>query len=215
MAAAAPTKETPATQPVTLSPGKIAKMGGKMREFKLERDAAQKALEDAQKELAALKAKVADPDEQTKELAALKQQLRDKTAYDRFAELAAEKGAKPAAVKHLWKLAEYQADKDEPDDAKLAELLDGLKTEADFAFEAADSPAAAAPPAKTRSGLEIPATAARPAGGGRADRNTTVPRLTSDQMADPKFMLDPRNKEYIKAAVSHASGALSGGPVIR
>ncbi len=179
----------------------IGNLTSQLQALTSERDEYRDALDEISKERDRLKAQVQDPGDVAKENAALKQQIRDRTAYDKFAELAKQAGAKEAATKHLWKLAEYQADKDEPDERKLAELLDGLKAEADYAFEPAETDPAAAKAAeiaKARSGLELRSTPA-PAGGGRSARNQggdgTI--VTAEMRADPKFMLDPRNKQLI------------------
>ncbi len=187
----------------------IANLTAQLQTLTSERDEYRDALTEISNERDTLKAQVQDPGDVAKENAALKQRIRDRTAYDKFAELAKKAGARDSATKHLWKLAEYQADKDEPDEHKLAELLDGLKAEADYAFEPAGTDpgpqqgwaAKAAEIAKARSGLELRTTPA-PAGGGRSARNQggdgTI--VTAEMRADPKFMLDPRNKELIVAA---------------
>ncbi len=189
---------------VSILKEQIGNLTAQLQTLTSERDEYRDALSEISKERDTLKAQVQDPGDVAKENAALKQKIRDRTAYDKFAELAKKAGAREAATKHLWKLAEYQADKDEPDEHKLAELLDGLKAEADYAFEPAetDRGTARAPEiAKARSGLELRTTPA-PAGGGRSARNQggdgTI--VTAEMRADPKFMLDPRNKELIVAA---------------
>src|SRR5271157_2776479 len=182
----------------------IGNLTSQLQALTSERDEYRDALSEISKERDTLKAQVQDPGDVAKENAALKQQIRDRTAYDKFAELAKKAGAREAATKHLWKLAKYQADKDEPDERKLAELLDGLKAEADYAFEPAETdPAAAraAEIAKARSGLELRTTPA-PAGGGRSGRNQggdgTI--ITAEMRADPGFMLNPKNRELIATA---------------
>jgi chaperonin cofactor prefoldin len=189
---------------VSILKEQIGNLTAQLQTLTSERDEYRDALSEVSDQRDKLKAQVQDPGDVAKENAALKQKIRDRTAYDKFAELAEKAGAKKGATKHLWKLAEYQADKDEPDEHKLAELLDGLKAEADYAFEPAgtDSAAARAPEiSKTRSGLELKSTPA-PAGGGRSARNQggdgTI--VTAEMRADPKFMLDPKNRELITAA---------------
>ena len=93
---------------------------------------------------------------------------------------------------------------DEPDEAALKGILKKLKTEADYAFEPdpADTTTAKAvrENSRTKYGLEM--KGAEPSGGGRAERNKggdgTI--VTAEMRADPKFMLDPRNKEIIRDA---------------
>jgi hypothetical protein len=137
-------------------------------------------------------------------IAELEARIRDRNHFDRFAELAKGEKAKDSAVKALWKLSDYKAEADEPDEAALKGILKKLKTEADYAFEPdpADTTTAKAvrENSRTKYGLEM--KGAEPSGGGRAERNKggdgTI--VTAEMRADPKFMLDPRNKEIIRDA---------------
>jgi hypothetical protein len=185
---------------VSILKEQIGNLTAQLQTLTSERDEYRDALSEVSDQRDKLKAQVQDPGDIAKENAALKQKIRDRTAYDKFAELAKKAGAREAATKHLWKLAEYQADKDEPDEHKLAELLDGLKTEADYAFEPEPDKTPPREPAKTDYGLKMRQEAA--AGGGRSARNQggdgTI--VTAEMRADPKFMLDPKNKELITAA---------------
>jgi alanyl-tRNA synthetase len=199
--------QQPVTQPARADEGVVAKLGGKVRHWKDQFTAASKELEVLRKEHAELKAKVQSPDEQTKELAAIKQQLRDSQHYEKFAELAKEAKAKQAALKHLWQVSGYRAEADEIDEKAIAKLIEQLRQEADYAFDTGNhdtgnnTVSAAREPVKARSGLEFRSTP-EPAGGGRASRNMggdgTI--VTPEMRADPKFMLNPRNKELIVAA---------------
>lgn len=153
-----------------------------------------------------LREQIGNPDETAKELASLKQQIRDRNHFDKFAELAKGEKAREAALKHLWKISEYKAEADEPDEAALKGLLKKLKTEADYAFEDVEPPnmkaarEAARENSRTRYGLEM--RGEKPPPGGRSERNKggdgTI--ITAEMRADPKFMLDPRNKEIIRDA---------------
>ena len=115
---------------------------------------------------------------------------------------------KPGAVKHLWEIGKYKPDDDAPDEKALGKLVDRLKKEADYAFEPAKTEEEPARPEKdrissrTKYGLEIRGETPEPAGGGRGTRNAggdgTI--ITAEMRGDPKFMLDPRNKEMITAA---------------
>jgi len=197
---------------VSILKEQIGNLTAQLQTLTSERDEYRDALSEVSDHRDKLKAQVQDPGDIAKENAALKQKIRDRTAYDKFAELAKKAGAKEGATKHLWKLAEYQADKDEPDEHKLAELLDGLKAEADYAFEPAETEppnmreAREAAERQTRewSGKKhgLPAPGEAPPGGGRSARNQggdgTI--ITAEMRADPKFMLDPKNKELITAA---------------
>ena len=143
-----------------------------------------------------------------KELATLKAQIRDRTHLDKFSELAKGEKAKEAAIKHLWKLAEYKAESDEPDEAALKGILKKLKAEADYAFDAADSPNK--PP---------PFTIPNPPGSGRSGRNDggdgTV--LTPEMRANPVYMLSPGRQAAIAADIRARNGQTqpSGGPLLR
>lgn len=128
--------------------------------------------------------------------------MRDRIHYDRFSELAKEAGAKPAALKHLWDVSKYKAADDKVDDEALGKVLDSLQESADYAFDIRPEPAPEKrETVKTRGGLEF-RSVPNPAGGGRSKRNGgqdgTI--ITAEMRADPKFMLDPRNKETILTA---------------
>jgi len=185
----------------------ITNLTSQLQSLTSERDEYRNSVSQLEAERDKLKAKVQDPGDIARENAELKQSIRDRTAYDKFAELAKRSGAKDGAVKHLWKLAEYQADKDEPDDQKLAQLIDGLRADADYAFNSPEPPnmreAREAAERQTRewSGKKhgLPAPTESPAGGGRSARHQggdgTI--VTAEMRADPKFMLDPKNKQLI------------------
>ena len=84
-----------------------------------------------------------------------------------------------------------------------------LKSEADYAFDpepnttttAAQEAAKPRETSRTKYGLDI-GSAAEPAGGGRASRNQGADGtiVTQEMRADPKFMLDPKNRELIRDA---------------
>ena len=81
-----------------------------------------------------------------------------------------------------------------------------LKTEADYAFDLEPTDTtkavqeAARVTSRTKYGLEL--RGEQPAGGGRSARNEggdgTI--ITQEMRADPKFMLDPGNREIIAHA---------------
>ena len=82
-----------------------------------------------------------------------------------------------------------------------------LKSEADYAFDpepssnATAAQEAARATSRTKYGLDI-GSAGEPAGGGRASRNQGADGtiVTQEMRADPKFMLDPKNREIIRDA---------------
>jgi hypothetical protein len=163
---------------------------------------------DALTEVAAERDDLKTAPEASARIAELEGTIRDRAHYDKFAELATASKAKAKALKSLWRdaqaLAGYQVEGDEIDDKALQAVVAKLKTEVDYAFDpepTANETAAreaARPTSRTKYGLEI-GTATEPAGGGRANRNQggdgTI--VTQEMRADPKFMLDPKNKQLI------------------
>ncbi len=169
-----------------------------------ERDSARVALADTSKERDSLRKAAADPDKQSARIAELEAERRDRLHYDKFAELAKGAKAKDKAVKDLWKLSGYKAEHDKVDEDALAEVLERLKTEADYAFDSEQQP--------TETGAPAPKPV--PAGGrGGRTKGQDGPHLTREQMADPRFMLDKRNAAYI-AACCKAQESSASGPFI-
>ena len=170
-----------------------------------ERDEYRTALTDVAAERDSLKD---SPDAATR-IAELEASIRDRTHFDRFAELAKGAKAKDAALKHLWQVSGYKAEADDIDEKALQGLVAKLKSEADYAFDpepttttqAAQEAARTRETSRTKYGLDI-GSAGEPAGGGRASRNVGADGtiVTQEMRADPKFMLDPRNKELIRDA---------------
>jgi hypothetical protein len=168
-----------------------------------ERDEYRDALTDVASERDSLKTA---PDAASR-IAELEASIRDRTHFDKFAELAKGAKAKDAALKHLWQVSGYKAEADDIDERALQTLVAKLKQDADYAFDPEPSSnttaaqEAARPTSRTKYGLDI-GSAGEPAGGGRASRNQGADGtiVTQEMRADPKFMLDPRNKELIRDA---------------
>ena len=168
-----------------------------------ERDEYRTALTDVAAERDSLKTA---PDAATR-IAELEGTIRDRTHFDRFAELAKGAKAKDAALKHLWQVSGYKAEADDIDDHALQSLVAKLKSEADYAFDPEPNATtqaaqeAARTTSRTKYGLDI-GSAGEPAGGGRASRNVGADGtiVTQEMRADPKFMLDPKNRELIRDA---------------
>ena len=175
-------------QALKILQSQVESLTAQLQTLTSERDEYRDALSSVSEERDGLKA----TPEASARIAELEAKIRDRTHYDKFAELARGEKAKENAVKNLWKLSDYKAEGDEPDEAKLKEVLKRLKAEADYAFDAADAPGSPNKP-------PLPA----PPAGGRSARNDggdgTV--LTADMLANPAFMLDPRNKAFISEAV--------------
>jgi hypothetical protein len=172
-----------------------------------ERTALENALADTGSERDALAEHMHNPDTMAERIAELEASIRDRDHFDKFSELAKGAKAKDAALKHLWQVSGYKAEADEIDEIGLKALVAELKRNAGYAFDE-DEPAAmqaardAARPSNSRTkyGLELRGEEA--AGGGRSARNVGADGtiVTQEMRADPKFMLDPKNKELIRDA---------------
>jgi len=143
-------------------------------------------------------------------IAELEASIRDRNHFDKFAELAKRAKAKDKAIKQLWRDAKdlgYKAELDDVDDKALESVVAQLKSEVDYAFDpelssnTTAAQEAARATSRTKYGLDI-GSAGEPAGGGRASRNQGADGtiITQEMRADPKFMLDPKNKEIIRDA---------------
>ena len=174
-----------------------------------ERDEFRDAIKTIATERDDLQARVAEPDAQAARIAELEASIRDRTHFDKFAELAKGAKAKDKALKQLWRDAKdrgYKPESDDVDEKALQAAVASLKAEVDYAFDPEDASTtqvakdAARPTSRTKYGLEM--RGETPAGGGRQERNVghdgTI--VTQEMRADPKFMLDPRNKEIIRDA---------------
>jgi chromosome segregation ATPase len=181
----------------------VESLTAQLQSLTSERNEYRDALTEISEERDTLKTKVAAPDAQAARIAELEASIRDRNHFDKFTELAKGAKAKEAALKHLWQVSGYKAEADEPDEKALGKLVAELRQKADYAFDPEDNGTitAAREGAKARSGLELRETPA-PAGGGRSNRNMggdgTI--ITAEMRADPKFMLDPRNREIIASA---------------
>jgi hypothetical protein len=199
-------EQLPISHHAPVHEGVVARLGGKVRHWKERAAQTEKALAAANTELAVLRAKIQDPDEQARELAELKQRLRERDHFEKFAEHAKAAKAKDTAIKHLWRVSGYKAERDEIDEKALSELVKRLKSDVDYAFDSGEPerPSETSPAQRTRYGLEL-REMPEPAGAGRSARNTDGDGtlITAEMRADPKFMLDPRNKELIRDAALH------------
>lgn len=178
----------------------VSSLTASLQSLTSERDEYRDALESIAAERDELKASAAEPDVQAQRIAELEAAIRDRNHFDKFAELAKVQKVKDKAIKDLWKVSGYAADGD-PDEKKLAALVADLKIRADYAFDIETVAEAPTPPEKSRSGLELREKPAPPAHG-RGERNdgSDATIVTREQRADPKFMLNPANRELIVAA---------------
>jgi chorismate mutase len=181
----------------------VESLTGQLQTLTSERDEYRDAVVEISAERDSLKTA---PDAATR-IAELEASIRDRTHFDKFAELAKGAKAKDAALKHLWQVSGYKAEADDIDERALQSLVAKLKQDADYAFDPEPSDTtkaaqdAARPTSRTKYGLDI-GSAAEPAGGGRASRNQGADGtiVTQEMRADPKFMLDPKNRELIRDA---------------
>jgi len=148
--------------------------------------------------------KAYDGDAIRAENAALKQTIRTSTHREKFRALAKEAGAADDAVDDLFDASGWKAEKDEIDEEAMKALVGDLKPKKAWAFRSAeaadDGGDQTAEPVIKRVPAGDRGTAHNPAKGGI--------RLTAANLADPKFMLDPRNKEMIQAAAKEHRIAL-------
>lgn len=189
----------------------VESLTAQLQKLTSERDEYRDALTEITSERDSLKAKIANPDAQAARIAELEAAIRDRAHFDRFSELAKGAKAKEAAIRHLWQLSGYKAEHDEIDEKALGDVLKRLKAEAGYAFDPEDGngesavgsrlPTPDSPPGGVPRGVPSAARGAAP-GGGRGARNQggdgTI--ITAEMRADPRFMLDPRNREIIAAA---------------
>jgi len=180
--------------------GQVESLTAQLQTLTSERDEYRDALSEVASERDSLRTA---PDAAAR-IAELEGSIRERNHKDAFTKLAKGAKAKEAAIDHLWKVSGYKAEADEIDEKALTRLVADLKASADYAFdhdENATTTAAREAAQREWSGKKhgLPAPGEAPAGGGRSARNQggdgTI--VTAEMRADPKFMLDPRNKQLI------------------
>jgi hypothetical protein len=174
-----------------------AKIGAKMRALLTRATTAEAKVTELTTANATLTGKVTDlekqvlnPDAKDKKIAELQGSIRTGKHKARFAELAKEAGAPDSAIADLYELSKHKAETDEPDDEVLKGLVETAKTERAYVFTSSTTttdtkPAPKVPPGQGR-------------GGANNGGDGTI--ITAEQRADPKFMLNPANREVIQAA---------------
>ena len=204
-----PTPEAPVpaeTTALDVLERQVKTLTAQLQTLTSERDEYRDALTEVAAERDTLKTK---PDASAR-IAELEASIRDRNHFDKFAELASASKAKAKALRQLWRDAKdrgYKPESDEIDEKALQTAVAQLKTEVDYAFdpEPTDTTKAAQEAARTTSrtkyGLDV-GSGGEAAGGGRANRNQGADGtiVTQEMRADPKFMLDPKNKELIHDA---------------
>jgi len=107
--------------------------------------------------------------------------------------LAKEAGADERGLDDLYQLSGWKAEKDEPDEEGIKKLLEDIKAKKPLYFPA---PTDAEPTKEEPPVRRVPAADR----GGPHNPSKTGIYLTPKHLADPAFMLDPRNKEMIASA---------------
>jgi len=196
------------TTALTVLERQVETLTAQLQTLTSERDEYRDALTEVSSERDTLKT----APEASARIAELEGTIRDRNHFDKFAELAASAKAKAKALRQLWRDAKdrgYQAQGDEADENALQAVVARLKSEVDYAFDvdeskssmnAQEASAAVRTTSRTKYGLEM--RGEEPAGGGRNERNKGADGtiITQEMRADPKFMLDPKNKEIIRDA---------------
>jgi len=185
--------------------GQVESLTSQLQTLTSERDEYRDALSEVASERDTLKTA---PDAASR-IAELEASIRDRDHFAEFSRMALDSKAKSKALRQLWRDAKdrgYQADGDQADEKALQTVLARLKTEVDYAFDPEPENATAAreaarPTSRTKYGLDVegPIT---PGGGRSAERNKGLDGtiVTQEMRADPKFMLDPKNRELIRDA---------------
>ena len=129
-----PTPESPMpaeTTALTVLERQVEALTAQISTLTSERDEYRNAVTDVASERDALKT----APEASARIAELEASIRDRTHFDKFAELAKGAKAKEAALKHLWQVSGYKAEADDIDEKGLQTLVAKLKQDADYAFD--------------------------------------------------------------------------------
>ncbi len=148
------------------------------------------------KERDQLKAQVGNPDEHRKRADELEHRLRVVTHKAEFSKIAEDAGVHRDMIDDLFDLSGYKPSKDEVDPKAFHDLVSEMKKSRPRYF-ADPAAAAAAGQQTTQAARTVPGSGR----GASHDPSNAGITLTRAQMADPKFMLDKRNKEMIQSAV--------------
>ena len=183
----------------------VTTLQAQLTELREQHTEAVRQLEEAASERDTLRSKP----EAAARIAELEAAIRDRNHFDAFSKMAQASNAKAKALRQLWRDAKergYEPDGDDVDEKALQGVVAKLKADVDYAFdpEPMDTTKAAQEAARTTSrtkyGLEM--RGEEPAGGGRQERNKGADGtiVTQEMRADPRFMLDPKNRELIRDA---------------
>ncbi len=128
----------------------------------------------------------------------LKQDARNRSHGDIFKRLAKDAGADERGLDDLYSLSGWKAEKDEADEDAIKKLVEDIKAKKPLYFPETED---GLPLTDRQSADEKPVK--RVAGGDRGgshDKTKSGIRLTASNLADPTFMLNPKNKELILSA---------------
>ncbi len=133
-----------------------------------------------------------------KRIAELEQVIRNRSHGDIFKRLAKDAGADERGLDDLYSLSGWKAEKDEADEDAIKKLVEDIKAKKPLYFPETED---GLPLTDRQSADEKPVK--RVAGGDRGgshDKTKSGIRLTASNLADPTFMLNPKNKELILSA---------------
>jgi hypothetical protein len=199
-------------KPAGPDPDLVARLATQKRKFKDSAKQLTAERKDLRKQVETLTAQLEKLSKETPagKVQELETQLRTLKHRGVFDRLARDRGAPDDVLDDLFVLLKYQADKDEPDEAAIAKLLDAAAEHPSRSrFFAAwddddDDQGGAEPesePSRTDREEIAPGRRTAPdAGRGGRPRESGGVTLTRDQLADPRFMLDPKNAELKKTA---------------
>ncbi len=201
-------EESMSAEPSALSilQSQVTSLTAQLQTLTSERDEYRDALSEVSTERDSLRS----APEAASRIAELEASIRDRDHFAEFSKMALESKAKAKALRQLWRDAKdrgYKPESDEVDEKALQAAVARLKTEVDYAFDpetetnVTAAREAARPTSRTKYGLDVegPIT---PGGGRSSERNkgTDGTIVTQEMRADPKFMLDPKNRELIRDA---------------
>jgi hypothetical protein len=166
--------------------GEVAKLTAKLEKFA--------DYGDLIKERDKLKAEVGTPDEWRKRAEDAQGELRTMRHKQAFAQHAEAEGVARDEIDDLYTLSGYKAERDDIDEAALKTLIaDQKKTRPRFFQPPADSASTPTPTPTSTQQKPVPGQGR----GAHHDTSKSGITLTEEQLADPKFMLDPRNKALL------------------
>ena len=182
------------------------KIGAKIKGLRTDNAALKKRAEEAEAKLATLttengqlRAQIQTPDQKDKTIAELRGTIRSGKAKSVFSRLAKEAGAPDEAIEDLYTLSGHKAESDEPDEEALKTLVTELKGKKPYAFTG--KPAAGQGEGQGDAGgmgNPPPNPPGRDRGNSNSGGDATL--ITKAQLMDPKFMLNPANRDLIQRA---------------